>query len=126
MDALRELSLFTVKIGGVSFKMRRRVTRLMLQLGNPQRVFGLIAGANKGEEIEIEKIEAAKVEYVEMAENCLRIALVEVDGEPVDLTLAKTREEVYPLSDVLFKAFLDSGLALDPSPESSKGKTGSK
>ena len=55
MNALHELGTFEVKIGGIVFRMYRRTTALMLLIGDPVKVFGLLAEGRKKEGSDKEK-----------------------------------------------------------------------
>jgi hypothetical protein len=119
MQHVQNLAFFEVEIGGVSFKMRRRSTALMLQIGDVGSVFGLLAEARKKEATAESAKKAAKA-YAEMLQKTIEIALVEIDGQPVE-SLGILAGELIHVSDPLFGAFMDSGLKADPMPGSSEG-----
>lgn len=116
MSALQDLSTFEVKIGGVSFRMRRRTTALMLLIGDPVRVFGLLAeGRKKGrDEADQEKDMTSYFKaMVEMEDNVCPVALVAIDGVEF-VHDNQPWPELDPVKGLLLKKFISSGLEADP------------
>jgi len=119
-DKLEKLATFEVKIGGMLFLMRRRTTLVMSLIGDPVVVFGMLAKAQKKEQTP-EQQEKDMGNYrdalAEMEGKVCPEALISIDGVPFD----PIAHPVDSVSGLLLKEFLNSGLAVDPTPGSSMG-----
>ena len=120
MLKFQELAFFTVKIGGSEFKMRRRSTALMLQIGDVRKVFGLLS-PGKGKENTAEQAAEAAIQYADIVSKTVQVALVDIDGQPLD-GMGLLAGELDHVGDPLFKAFMASGLDADPIDGSLKGQ----
>lgn len=117
MQELKALATFETVIGGIVFVQRRRSTATMLEVGNVRKVLGLIQGANVPEDKKPEVTEKAAVDYADMVKRSCFLNLVSINGVLVDET-EHTVDNLAHVSDALFKAFLNSGLDVDPMPGS--------
>lgn len=119
---LHTFATFSITVAGVPFRVRRRTAELMLQIGDPRAVFGLMAGATKaaaaGDEQAAAMLAEANAEYVRMQHAAAPLVLVEIDGDPVDPHNPPAWEDVAVFMDAIFEAFLSSGLDADPMPGS--------
>jgi hypothetical protein len=118
MTDVKSLATFQVSIGGVPFVGRRRHTALMLQIGNPDAVFGLLAnargGTSKDPEGDLKKYAEATAE---MESKALELALVSVGGKTLE-EIGMTHEDLAHVGNAFMMAFIRSGLDADPMPES--------
>ena len=116
-DKLRNLATFEVKIGGMSFRVRHRITALMMQIGDASKVFGLHAQARDKEltpEQQDKFMEKYLKERTEMESKVCPVALASIDGVPFD----PSAHEVSHVAGVILDKFLLSGLEADPTDES--------
>lgn len=123
---LYKLATFDITVAGVPVKVRRRTSEIMMRIGDPRRVFGLMTGAVRaaaaGDAEAAGKLAEAAGEYVQMQHNAVSVILVELAGDPVDPDNPPAWDEVAPIMDAVFEAFLASGLAADPTPGSCKAQ----
>jgi len=119
-DKLEKLATFEVKIGGISFLMRRRTTLIMALIGDPVVVFGLLAKAQNREqtpEQQEKDMAGYRDQLAEMEDKVCPEALISIDGTLFDPEL----HPVDAVCGVLLKQFLGSGLDVDPITGSSTG-----
>ena len=114
--SLEHLKFFTIKIGGVSFKMRRRCTALMIDIGDLRSVLGIVPGANAKPDPDAKALDTSEL-LLAITKKAVKAALVSVDDVPADEI---TWDELEPVADALYRHFMTSGLDVDPTPDSSK------
>ncbi len=122
MTDIKALATFQVSIGGVPFVGRRRHTALMLQIGNPETVFGLLAKVKEAKAEEQDKVLNAYAEATaDMEAKALKYALLTVGGKTVE-ELGLDIEDLSHVGHAFLMSFISSGLKADPMPRSCKGR----
>lgn len=116
---MKELTTFKVTIGGHTFEVYRKCTALTAKLGGVRQVLGALQAVH-ADEAEADKLADAYEQYSELLRRFTELAVVSVDGVPVEDS-GHTWDELQFVADVLFKEYMKSGLSVDPSPGSLTG-----
>jgi len=117
-DPILKAATFKVKIGGVTFMLRRRSTAVMATARGFMAVVGQIAA----DPAAVDKVDERAARN--LSESILRAAMVvPMMAAPGETTIAGARytyDDLDPFTDVLLHEFMNSGLQVDPTEPSCK------